>query len=209
MKTTSTQERARKRIWAQRLALFVGVPLAVLGGVRAVSWAALTLKSWTTGETLTAADLNGNFAAIAAALTPAEAVANFNAGTMAGAAVKLGAVSATAVQFDLRWAMQHAAAGGACAAASPVGDSVAGHVVLPKPTGVTCTAACAANTAGMYTQCRTSIAIGTIRMTQATSNSDQVALNYNYGCGDSQASYDEVGGTGLTSSYTAYCCCYR
>ena len=67
----------------------------------------------------------------------------------AGAAVKLGAVSATAAQFYLRWAMQHAAAGGACAAASPVGDSGAGHMVLPKPTGVTCTAACAANEASV------------------------------------------------------------
>jgi hypothetical protein len=209
MKTTSTQERAQQRIWVRRLALLVGVPLAVLGGVRAVSWAAVTLKAWIPGETLTAADLNGNFAAIAAALAPDQAVANFNAGTMAGAAVKLGAITATAAQYDLRWMMQHAAAGGACAAASPVGDSVAGHVVLPKPTGVTCTAACAANTGGLYSQCRTSIAIGSVRMTQATVYTDQLALNYNYGCNDNQSNYDEVTGQGLTTSYTAYCCCYR
>jgi hypothetical protein len=42
----------------------VGVPLAVLGAVRAVSWAASSLKSWNQGETLSAADLNGNFTAI-------------------------------------------------------------------------------------------------------------------------------------------------
>ena len=208
MKTTSTQERARKRIWAQRLALFVGVPLAVLGGVRAVSWAALTLKSWTTGETLTAADLNGNFAALAAEQTPAKVLENFNAAVTAGGTVTLGAVNPAAAKFDLRWMMQHAAAGAACAAASPAGDSGSGHVVIPHAAGVTCAASCAANSGG-FPMCRTSIAIGTIRPTQAAAYTDVVANNYNYGCNDGQSFYDEVMGLGLTSSYTAYCCCYK
>jgi hypothetical protein len=46
-----------------RIGLLVLVPLAVVLGVRAVAWA-VNLKTWSSGDTLTAADLNGNFAAI-------------------------------------------------------------------------------------------------------------------------------------------------
>jgi hypothetical protein len=56
-----------------RILLIVGVPLIVLGGVRTVSWAAAAIKSWTSGETLTAADLNGNFAAMNARLDAMQA----------------------------------------------------------------------------------------------------------------------------------------
>jgi hypothetical protein len=45
---------------ATRLGLILGVPLALVIGVQAVTWAAT--KTWTSGETLTAADLNNNFA---------------------------------------------------------------------------------------------------------------------------------------------------
>jgi len=186
--------------------LLVIVPLAMVLGARAISWAAAQIKTWKTGDTLTADDLNATFAALN---SPQTVVDNFNAAVAGGAAVKLGAVTAAAPQYDLRWMMQHAAAGAACAAASPAGDSQAGHVVLSKPTGVTCAAACAANTAGAYTSCRTSIAIGSVRPTQATAYTDVLAQNYNYGCSDSQSNYDEVAGQGLNSSYTAYCCCYR
>src|SRR5262245_8861987 len=47
-----------------RIALLVLVPLAVVLGLRAETWAALTLKTWNGGETLTANDLNANFDAI-------------------------------------------------------------------------------------------------------------------------------------------------
>jgi hypothetical protein len=180
-----------------------------VGGVRAVTWAAGTLKVWADGDTLTAADINANFSNLAAGQAPDQVVAGFNAGVNAGATVTLGAITAAAPRYDLRWAMMHAAAGSACAAASPVGDSGSAHVVLAKPSGVTCSAACAANTGGTYTQCRTSIAIGSIRPTQATSYTDVVAIDYNYGCGDAQAAYDEVNGQGTATSYAAYCCCYR
>jgi hypothetical protein len=130
-----------------------------------------------------------------------------------GATVTLGAIKPVAPQFDLRWAMQHAAAAGACAAASPVGDSGLEHVVVPKPSGVTCAAACSANTGGTYTSCRTSIAIGSILPTQATSYSAVLAKNYNYPCTDNQAAYDETKGNGIDTNaggpYSAYCCCYH
>jgi len=45
---------------AMRLGLILGVPLALVIGVQAVTWAAT--KTWTSGETLTAADLNNSFA---------------------------------------------------------------------------------------------------------------------------------------------------
>jgi hypothetical protein len=194
-----------------RFALLVMVPLAVVGGVRAVTWGAATLKTWADGDTLTAADLNGNFAALAAQQTPTAVLTNFNAAVAAGGSVSLGAISASAPKYDLRWMMQHAAAAAACAAASPVGDSGYQHVLLPKPSGVTCAAACAANTGGTYTQCRTSIAVGSILPTQAAQYTDILAENYNYGCNDSQSAYDEVKGQGLVPAdpYTAYCCCYK
>jgi hypothetical protein len=52
-----------------RLALIVTVPVAVLIGSRSIS-EALTLKTWTTGDTLTAAELNANFQAIENELAP-------------------------------------------------------------------------------------------------------------------------------------------
>ena len=141
--------------------------------------------------------------------TAAQVLAKFNQATTAGGTTTLGAVNYSSADFDLRWAMAHAAAAGACAAASPVGDSPINHVVTPKPAGVTCAAASNANTGGVYNLCRTSIAIGAIRPTKATAYTNVLANNYNYGCTDNQASYDEVLGQGLDSSYAAYCCCYK
>lgn len=45
----------------RNLALCVGVPLAVVVGANAVTWAG-TIKTWASGDTLTAADLNAAFA---------------------------------------------------------------------------------------------------------------------------------------------------
>lgn len=208
METESSYRRSRSRRAVRRLALWIGVPLAVVGGVQAASWAADALKTWNTGDTLTAQELNANFATLAAEQAPARVVDKLNEAVAAGASVKLGEISAAATRYDLRWMMQHAAAAGACAAASPERDSPSGHVVLPKQAGLTCAAACAAS-GGTFSTCRTSIAIGSIRTTQATAYTDVLSTNYNYGCGDSQAGYDEVSGAGLDSSYTAYCCCYR
>ncbi|KAB2909729.1 MAG: hypothetical protein F9K40_03650 [Kofleriaceae bacterium] len=49
---------------ATRIGLLVGVPLAIVLGVPAASRAAAILRSWTSGETLTANDLNANFTAL-------------------------------------------------------------------------------------------------------------------------------------------------
>ena len=83
-----------------------------------------------------------------------------------------------------------------------------GHVVIAKPSGVTCTAACAANTGGSFTSCRTSIAVGTIRMTQASSYTDILSHNYRYSCSSDQAAWDELQNMGIDNNWkTAYGCC--
>jgi hypothetical protein len=51
-----------------RVALVVSIPLALLGGVRAVGWTAAQLKVWNDGDTLSAADINGNFMALSTQL---------------------------------------------------------------------------------------------------------------------------------------------
>jgi hypothetical protein len=60
---------------ATRLALSIGVPVALMVGAQAVSWAATTLKTWNDGDTLTAADLNANFAALSTAIAAGPQVA--------------------------------------------------------------------------------------------------------------------------------------
>jgi hypothetical protein len=139
--------------------------------------------------------------------TPAQVLAKHNQAVIAGGTVSVGAISYTASRFDLRWAMQHAAAAGACAAAAPVGGSCCERITVPKRGGQTCAATCAA--VASHPSCLTSVAIGAIRVERAVSHTERVGANYNYGCGDSQDAYDEVRGEGLDSSYTAYCCCFR
>jgi hypothetical protein len=65
--TDSSSDRWPSR-WATRVGLLTGIPIAVLLGAHAISWAAAALKTWNDGDTLTAADLNANFAALNAAI---------------------------------------------------------------------------------------------------------------------------------------------
>ncbi|KOR33593.1 hypothetical protein TI05_00075 [Achromatium sp. WMS3] len=100
---------------------------------------------------------------------------------------------------DIYWAMMHAAVASGCAATSPIGDSVANHIAIPHHAGKTCSWSCQHETAGLYTSCRTSIAIGSILRTRATAYGQIVSNNYNYGCNDNQSSYDEVKNQGVNS----------
>jgi hypothetical protein len=54
---------AQARRW-----LWMTVPIAVFFGPSAVAWAQALLKTWAPGETLTAEDLNANFAALQRAI---------------------------------------------------------------------------------------------------------------------------------------------
>ncbi len=142
--------------------------------------------------------------------TPTDVLGKFNEATTGGGTTKLGALQFTDIMYDLRWAMQHAAASGACAAASPQNDSLAGHIVIPRKWNTTCASACANNTGGDYTNCRTMIAVGSVRMTQATSHNDVVGRNYNYSCDTTGGNGDEVDGFGLNDDGASiYCCCYK
>jgi hypothetical protein len=58
----------------RRVALLAGVALSIVGGVRALSWAAAQLKTWAHSEVLTADDVNGNFAALQTAVANASTV---------------------------------------------------------------------------------------------------------------------------------------
>jgi hypothetical protein len=64
-----TDQRPKRSWLARRLGrgvLVASIPLAVVGGVRTVGWTAGQLKQWNDGDTLKAADINGNFAALSA-----------------------------------------------------------------------------------------------------------------------------------------------
>lgn len=142
--------------------------------------------------------------------SPVQVLTKFNDAVQNGGTAKLGALQFSESRYDLRWAMLHAAAAGACAAASPQNDSQWGHIVIPRGQGSTCAYACANNTPN-HKQCRTSLAIGGIQMTQAMTHSDVVGTNYNYSC-DATNGGDEILGEGLPGSanwYAVYCCCYH
>jgi hypothetical protein len=66
--TRNDQDRAFPSVSLTRIGLIVLVPVTLLLGVHTFAWA-VTLKTWTAGETLTAADLNQNFANINTQLT--------------------------------------------------------------------------------------------------------------------------------------------
>lgn len=231
MERTNPSAQRDRRTTATRLSILAVFFAACVAGLAAL--AAAIPHNFVSGETLTADQLNRNFqdlemriaslepaldragvrlGALEKATAPAAIVESFNVAVADGASVRLGEITSP-TRFDLGWRSQHAAAGGACAAGSEAGDSGSHHVVLVRPSGVTCTNACASNAPG-FPSCLTSVAIGQILPTQATAYTDVVATNYNYGCEDSQAAYDEVMGQGLmgqglSNTYTAYCCCYK
>ncbi len=144
---------------------------------------------------LNAADLNGNFVALAAGQSPAQIWESLNMATVGTAA-------------DLRWMINTAPLAPLCCSVSPVGDSGSGHVAPPKPNGVTCTVQPAPPTPAATTPvAERTIAIGSIlplqvtvatRMSSATTTTTVVMIR-------KRLRRD----LGLTTSYTAYCCCYH
>jgi hypothetical protein len=64
---TGAGPRPQGRYFSRRGRLFLLVigPLAVILTARAVTWAAASITTWVNGQTLTAADLNANFAQVA------------------------------------------------------------------------------------------------------------------------------------------------
>jgi hypothetical protein len=65
-----------------RVSLLIIGPLVALLGVKAITWAAAALKTWNDGDTLTAADLNGNFKALNDRVTTLEAAQGCADGTV-------------------------------------------------------------------------------------------------------------------------------
>jgi hypothetical protein len=119
---------ARVKRWALR----IGIPI-VLVGAAAVAIAATPLHTWATGDTLTAADLNGNFKALDDRLTALEAQARppsaFHATLTTATSIPTGAL--TTVIFDhVDYDLAKTAAGGS-AEYSPVTGAF-----VPKAAGV-------------------------------------------------------------------------
>jgi hypothetical protein len=69
--------------------MLFGGPVAVLLGAAAIAWAGVTLKTWNDGDTLTAADLNANFAALNAALPKSSVYSVWGRTTCGGSDVVL------------------------------------------------------------------------------------------------------------------------
>jgi len=62
------RDRRIPSVSATRLALIIGVPLAVVFAHHASAWATVAIKTWIAGDTLTATDLNASFTSIKNAL---------------------------------------------------------------------------------------------------------------------------------------------
>ncbi len=184
------------------------VPYAVEAG-HAV--AAESATNATNAAHATAAD-SATIATTAAKATTADGLRGVALGAAAPAAGQLLHYDGTQwAPFEIGWALMHSAASSACLALSPVGDSGWAHIVLPRATDTSCSTQCAGNAAG-YTKCRAAVAVGSLRSTQATTNSDVVGWNYNYPCDNVNNGGDEARGQGLSEAggtYAAYCCCYH
>jgi hypothetical protein len=183
-----------------------------------MSSSAQSLVSWVDGQTLTAQALNDNFSALQAQITALQAAQ----------ATDLTLSTDDPRSDDLRWALLHAAATGACGGMGWPQESVARAV--PKPTATSCTDVCE----GLEQSCVSTISIGSI-LTRRASERGVVGAIARNSCGvgvdtifrsdsffeetvsDSlfgATAFDEVAATGaevsgaaLNTGPVAYCCC--
>lgn len=131
--------------------------------------------------------------------TAAQVLAKLNSAVQAGGQVVLGSVSYSDPKYDLRWALLNSMATSACVASG-------GYGVFPYPTGTTCTAACAANTSGIYTNCIAMFTIVQPLVTQPTSRNQAVGSSIKYSCTDVNKGADPSL-PATTPDGAAYCCC--
>jgi hypothetical protein len=129
------------------------------------------------------------------------------------------ASNTTGDDSDIRWTILHGAAAAACAASWVASENAgpANHVVVARETAIpqtSCTDQCGPATDGAFPFCKNMMALGALQSGRATS-SRIVSQYYPYGCDYTGFVGDEVLGGLLdptpnnSSSYFAYCCCYR
>jgi len=131
--------------------------------------------------------------------TDSQVLAKLNNSVRAGGQVVLGNVGYSDPKYDLRWALLNSIATSACAASGGFG-------AFPYPTGTTCTAACSANTAGLYTTCVAMFTALQVQVTQPTSRNQAVGASIKYTCSDVNKGPDPSLSS-TTPDSAAYCCC--
>jgi hypothetical protein len=132
--------------------------------------------------------------------TETQVLAKFNSAVQAGGKVALGSVSYSDPKYDPRWQLAHSIALGVCVSAG-------GIVVFPDPQGITCAAACAANTGGNYKNCDAMVRVVTTTTFKPQTYGDQLGYAYKYSCTDINKADDPVAPTAQPNG-PGYCCCH-
>eukprot|EP01116_Phalansterium_solitarium_P002255 TRINITY_DN1214_c0_g1_i1.p1 TRINITY_DN1214_c0_g1~~TRINITY_DN1214_c0_g1_i1.p1 ORF type:complete len:325 (-),score=72.21 TRINITY_DN1214_c0_g1_i1:755-1729(-) len=165
-----------------------------------------TLGALTAGSTSLTA-----LSAASAVFTSASVSGTLTAGTVSiGSDYSFGPFYAA---NDIRWALTHAAAQGACAATALAGASCCGQraYALVSTSTTTCTAFCATMTG--YTRCSGAVAVNLFTMKKVTlaDAANPVGAHYNYGCSgsiDNSATFrQDLQNAGNPGLYSVYCCC--
>jgi hypothetical protein len=171
---------------------------------------AQTSKRWVDGETLNARDLNQTFDDLLAQI----------AALRDAASTLLSLDPNDARQDDLRWALLHAAAVGACASDSA---NVVTSVVVPRPLGANCTDICEA----VYEAADTDLPVrlecfGAVSVGQISAGRAMAGVSVGYGRRDSCAEAEDEPDPNafdealiepaevrerLLNGYAQYCCC--
>ena len=198
---------------ATRLALLLLTPGVIVCAAGLPSWAQ-SLRRWADGDTLTADALNNQFETLQARIDALIAAQNALEDAQ-NAPVELALDDER--HDDLRWALLHAAAVGACAGAS-VGRSFAAAHTLPRPPEESCGDLCTAFY-GPRQQCMAAVSVGQI-MTGRATDTVSVGHGFRYSCDTEDDGtgeplpFDETaipeGETPhqrLLEGYAQYCCC--
>lgn len=131
---------------------------------------------------------------------PAQVLDKFNSAVAAGGRVSLGPVVYTDAAYDIRWALASAAAISIC-------SSKGGVAVIPFPFDISCSAACAANTKGMFTNCAAMIRVNGPALNKPQSLTDNLGFSYKYACSDVRTGGNPVDPKTQPGD-AGYCCCY-
>jgi hypothetical protein len=198
---------------ATRLALLLLTPGVIVCAAGLPSWAQ-SLRRWANGDTLTAEALNTQFGTLEARIDALVAAQNALEDAQ-NAPVEL--LPDDERHDDLRWALLHAAAVGACAGAS-VGRSFAAAHTLPRPPDQSCGDLCT-SFYGPRQQCMAAVSVGQIMTARAT-DTVSVGHSFRYSCDTEDDGigeplpFDETaipeGETPhqrLIEGYAQYCCC--
>lgn len=205
---------------ATRLALLLLTPGVIVCAVGLPSWAQ-SLRRWADGDTLTAEALNNQFEALQSRIEALAAAQNALQGAQSALQDAQDAPLTLSPDDerhdDLRWALLHAAAVGACAGAG-VGETFSAAQTLPRPPDQSCGDLCT-SFYGRRQECMAAVSVGQI-MTERATDYVSVGHSFRYACDreddgtGAPLEFDETvlpeGDTlhqRLIEGYAQYCCC--